>query len=131
VKRVTESRDEILNAEEKREANEGLRARGEILLKTFTSLSHKVCVGLSQVARQDLELTLSISSHLNATEFNKQMNNLLPTSWVSKIVDGINNIGDSPPASIWIPGSVFQATDVIVRGGSPKRKSWGQRDRLE
>ena len=32
VRRVAESRDGVLNAEEKREANEGLRARCEILL---------------------------------------------------------------------------------------------------
>jgi hypothetical protein len=112
VKRVSESRDRVLNAEEKREANEGLRARCEILLKTSTSLPYKVFTELSQEARQDMELTFRISPHLNATEFNKQMDNMLPTSWVSKIVDGVNNIGNSPPTSVWIQGSGFQTLEV-------------------
>ena len=131
VNRVVERRDGVHNAEKKREANETLQVRCEMLLKTLTSLPHKACVELSQAARQNLESILSISPHLNATEFNKQCDNLLPTSWVSKILDGINAIGDSPPVSIWIQGVVFQTEEETVRKGSPKKKSWGQRDRLE
>jgi hypothetical protein len=131
VQRVAESRDRVLNAEKKREANEGLRARCEILLKTLMSLPHKVFTELSQGAREDLEPTFGISPHLNDTEFNEQMENMLPTSGISKIVEGINNIGKCPPTSIWIQGAVFQATEALVRQGSPNKKSWGQRDRLE
>jgi hypothetical protein len=125
-----QSRDAALDPQERLDANERLRAKSEMVIRTVSNLQHKALAELVGQKQRAMDPIIQLTPLSELTEANDEYDRVLPSSWPQTIIDEIERGQETPPVQIWISGPAYLPVEESVKKGSATKTPAGQRDRL-